>query len=133
MKSYIPEKVVVFDISEIVKKINENKVMPMDVPAVCRIINELSRKYCVILIPQKVLNEIRSLSDISARQVLRYVLSNDKVIIKDYMYKNECMNDDELLVFDFAQHASKEFKCPVEVIACDTYFCTRVRYTIADF
>ena len=131
MKTNDPEKVAVFDISEIVKRINEDKVMPMDVPvrSLCMIAKDFSRKYYIALIPKKVLDEI---SDASVRQVLRDALSDDNVIIKDYI-KYLYHRDNELNTFDFAHHVYEEYKCPVDVIACDTYFCTRLRYTITSY
>jgi len=89
-KSFIPEKVAVFDISEIVKRINENK--DMDVPvqsAYHQIADAFSKKYYIALIPKKVLNEN---SDYSTQLLLKEALLNTNVVAKDYLGNSEYAN-----------------------------------------
>lgn len=89
MKSYIPEKVAVFDISEIVKKINENKNMSASVQSVYQIVDEFSKKYYIALIPKKVLNEN---SDYSTQLLLKKALLSTNVVVKDYLCNSEYAN-----------------------------------------
>ena len=103
-----------------------DKINDVIVVSILRVIENLSKEYTIVIIPQTVFEEIFYATTESTRQLLKTTLSNDKVVIKDYVGDYD--------IFDFAKNASKEFKCPVDIITCDfnpspQVECTQVKYT----
>lgn len=102
---------------EKLNKESDRGVMPqalminMIAESACRIIEELTKIYYLVVIPQAVIDEIHYATTESTRQIFKKVLSTRKnIIISD----KPC--DD---IFDFADNVYEEFGCSVDIIPYD--------------
>lgn len=114
-------KAVVVDTSALLKKI--------------QLIEDLSREYSMVIIPQTVIDELDNIKDRNtnglapkAWQILRGISTNANIIIRKYAGKNGTVNNDSKIL-DIAEKASEEFCCPVDIITYDTGFSARLKGT----
>jgi len=97
-----------------------------------QLIDELSKEYSKVIVPQIVINELDNVKDHStndlaskAWQILRSIGSGENVITREYVGDDEQCNNDSKIV-DIAIRVSEEFNCPVDIITYDTGFSARL-------
>ena len=112
------EKVVVTDTSALLKNI--------------QLIDELSREYSRVVVPQIVIDELDNIKDnntnnlaAKAWQILKSIGSNPNVITMQYEGEDEEGNNDSKIVA-VARRAAEEFNCQVDVITNDAGFAARL-------
>lgn len=100
-----------------------------------QLIEELSKEYSKVVVPQTVIDELDNIKDRNtnglapkAWQLIRSIGSNENVIIRDYTGKEDDINNDGKIV-DIAVKASEEFNCPVDIITYDAGFAARLSGT----
>ena len=81
---------------------------------------ELGKEYKFVVVPKTVVDKINNTNKQLRSQFFRIFLMNSNVIIRDYIDDNR--------MFDFAMDASKEFKCPVDIISYDDHDGCCYRY-----
>lgn len=114
-------KGVVTDTSALLKKI--------------QLIEDLSKEYSIVIIPQIVINELDRIKDKNTKgnaakawQILRSISSNTKVKTRDYTGEDESIKNDQKIL-DIAKKATVEFNCPIDIITYDTWFAASLRGT----
>lgn len=112
------EKIVVTDTSALLKNI--------------QLIDELSKEYSKVIVPQIVIDELDKIKDHSpqalasrAWQIIRSIGSNQNVIAM------ECDGDDsrdinDKIIIAVAEAAAEQFHCSVDIITYDTGFAARL-------
>lgn len=100
-----------------------------------QLIEDLSKEYSTVIIPQIVINELDNIKDRNTKglaskawQILRSIDYNTNVIIRDYTGDEEGVNNDSKIL-DIAKKASVEFNCPIDIITYDTGFGARLSGT----
>lgn len=112
------EKVVVTDTSALLKNI--------------QLIDELSKEYSKVVVPQVVIDELDKIKDHSpqalasrAWQIIRSIGSNQNVIAMEYDGNvSEDINDK--IIIAVAEAAAEQFHCPVDIITYDAGFAARL-------
>lgn len=97
-----------------------------------QLIEELSKEYSKVVVPQTVMDELddikdRNINNLAAKawQLIRSIGSNENVIIRDYSGNDSKKNNDGKIV-DIAVKVSVEFNCPVDIITYDAGFAARL-------
>jgi transcriptional regulator with XRE-family HTH domain len=111
------EKVVVTDTSALLKNV--------------QLIDELSREYSRVVVPQIVIDELDNIKDHNtnglapkAWQILKSIGDNPNVITMDYTGDDDGNNDSKIV--EVARKAAEEFNCQVDVITNDAGFAARL-------
>ncbi|MCH5345375.1 MAG: ankyrin repeat domain-containing protein [Acetatifactor sp.] len=112
------EKTVVTDTSALLKNI--------------QLIDELSKEYSRVVVPQIVIDELDSIKDHNtnglapkAWQILNSIGNNSNIITMDYIGEDsECNNDSKIV--SVAKKAAEDFNCQVDVITNDAGFAARL-------
>lgn len=95
----------------ILKKLQRtNKNKDMVTQRAFEIIYDLSKKYGTVIVPQIVIDELKS------RSLLFFSTAYNIVSIDEIYHSGD--ND----TFGIAPTASEKFNCPVDIITCDSYF-----------
>lgn len=112
------EKVVVTDTSALLKNV--------------QLIDELSKEYSRVVVPQIVIDELDSIKDHNtnglaskAWQILKSIGDNSNIITMDYTGEDSEGNNDSKIV-NVAKKAAEEFNCQVDVITNDAGFAARL-------
>ena len=104
-------KVAVVDIPTILKFLHKYYVNKnMVAQQVWQIIEDLSKKYDIVIIPTTAIDKLNDVTEETKRQIRKDVLSKYNIIVRHYSSHD---------IFVFAKNVSKEFKCPVDVIRYD--------------
>ncbi len=112
------ERVVVTDTSALLKNV--------------QLINELSKEYSMVIVPQIVIDELDNIKDhninnLAAKvwQILKSVGEYPNVVRRDCKADDGAGNNDSKIV-DVARNAAEEFNCQVDVITNDAGFSARL-------
>lgn len=112
------EKIVVTDTSALLKNV--------------QLIDELSREYSRVVVPQIVIDELdrikdRNTNNLAAKawQILKSIGDNPNVITMDYEGEEDDGNNDSKIVA-VARKTAEEFNCKVDVITNDAGFSARL-------
>lgn len=112
------EKAVVTDTSALLKNV--------------QLIDELSKEYSRVIVPQIVIDELDSIKDhntnnlaAKAWQILKSIGDNPNVITRDFEGKEEDGNNDSKIV-EVARRAAEEFNCQIDIITNDAGFAARL-------
>lgn len=97
-----------------------------------QLIDELSKEYSHVIIPNIVVDELDNIKDHNtnglaskAWQLLKSIGGNTNVITKEYTGKEKGGNND-CKIIDVAEKAAEEFKCEVDLITYDAGFAARL-------
>lgn len=120
------EKVVVTDTSALLKTGTSKLIKYV------QLIDELSKEYSMVVVPQIVIDELdnikdRNINNLAAKawQILKSIGDNPNVITMDYEGKEDDGNNDSKIVA-VARKAAEEFNCQVDVITNDAGFAARL-------
>ena len=120
------EKVVVTDTSALLKTGTSKLIKNV------QLIDELSKEYSMVVVPQIVIDELdnikdRNINNLAAKawQILKSIGDNPNVITMDYEGKEDDGNNDSKIVA-VARKAAEEFNCQVDVITNDAGFAARL-------
>lgn len=112
------EKIVVTDTSALLKNI--------------QLIDELSKEYSKVIVPQIVINELDKIKDHSpqalasrAWQIIRSIGSNQNVIAMEYDGDDSGDINDKIIIA-VAEAAAEQFHCSVDIITYDAGFAARL-------
>lgn len=112
------EKVVVTDTSALLKNV--------------QLIDELSKEYSRVVVPQIVIDELDSIKDYNtnglapkAWQILKSIGDNSNIITMDYTGEDMEGNNDSKII-NVAKKAAEDFNCQVDVITNDAGFAARL-------
>ena len=112
------EKAVVVDTSALLKNV--------------QLIDELSKEYSRVIVPQIVIDELDNIKDrntndlaTKAWQILKSIGDNTNIITLGYKVNKSCSNNDSKIVA-VARKAAEKFNCQVDVITNDAGFAARL-------